>query len=75
MLLAFYSGKDYSELKLLTLRAVAYGNVLSLLLESNLEVDDGRFAVSSLMIAREPHHGVMLNTGPLPFRKRAHHIK
>ncbi len=57
MLLAFYSGKDYSELKLLTLRAVACGNVLSLLLESNLEVDDGRFAVSSLMIAREPHHG------------------
>ncbi|KOH52766.1 hypothetical protein AEU07_23115, partial [Salmonella enterica subsp. enterica serovar Enteritidis] len=55
MLLAFYSGKDYSELKLLTLRAVACGNVLSLLLESNLEVDDGRFAVSSLMIAREPH--------------------
>ncbi|GAR61400.1 hypothetical protein NGUA15_03190 [Salmonella enterica] len=70
MLLAFYSGKDYSELKLLTLRAVACGNVLSLLLESNLEVDDGRFAVSSLMIAREPHHGVMLNTGPLPFGKR-----
>ncbi|EHC40280.1 hypothetical protein LTSEALA_2064, partial [Salmonella enterica subsp. enterica serovar Alachua str. R6-377] len=26
MLLAFYSGKDYSELKLLTLRAVACGN-------------------------------------------------
>ncbi|OPU98683.1 hypothetical protein BSW56_23960, partial [Salmonella enterica subsp. enterica serovar Enteritidis] len=25
---------------------------------------------SSLMIAREPHHGVMLNTGPLPFGKR-----
>ncbi|EHC37382.1 hypothetical protein LTSEADE_2084, partial [Salmonella enterica subsp. enterica serovar Adelaide str. A4-669] len=24
MLLAFYSGKDYSELKLLTLRAVAW---------------------------------------------------
>ena len=70
MLLAFYSGKDYSELKLLTLRAVACGNVLSLLLESNLEVDDGRFAVSSLMSAREPHHGVMLNTGPLPFGKR-----
>ncbi|ELX72699.1 hypothetical protein SEEDHWS_003098, partial [Salmonella enterica subsp. enterica serovar Dublin] len=70
MLLAFYSGKDYSELKLLTLRAVACGNVLSLLLESNLEVDDGRFVVSSLMIAREPHHGVMLNTGPLPFGKR-----
>ncbi|EHD03488.1 hypothetical protein LTSEWAN_2367, partial [Salmonella enterica subsp. enterica serovar Wandsworth str. A4-580] len=21
-------------------------------------------------IAREPHHGVMLNTGPLPFGKR-----
>ncbi|KMU44641.1 hypothetical protein SEEN6803_19905, partial [Salmonella enterica subsp. enterica serovar Newport str. 36803] len=70
MLLVFYSGKDYSELKLLTLRTVACGNVLSLLLESNLEVDDGRFAVSSLMIAREPHHGVMLNTGPLPFGKR-----
>ena len=65
MLLAFYSGKDYSELKLLTLRAVACGNVLSLSLESNLEVDDGRFAVSSLMIAREPHHGVMLITGLL----------
>jgi len=55
MLLAFYSGKDYSELKLLTLRAVACGNVLSLSLESNLEVD-----------AREPHHGVMLITGLLP---------
>ncbi len=65
MLLAFYSGKDYSELKLLTLRAVACGNVLSLSLESNLEVDDGRFAVSSLMIAREPHHGVILITGLL----------
>ncbi len=26
--------------------------------ESNLRVDDGRFAVSSLMYAREPHHGV-----------------
>jgi ribulose 1,5-bisphosphate carboxylase large subunit-like protein len=59
-LLAFDRRKDYSELKLLTLRAVACGNVLSLSLESNLKVDDRRFAVNSLMNAREPHHGVML---------------
>ena len=75
VLLTFYSVKDYSELKLLTLRAVAFGNVLSLSLESNLEVDDGRFAVSSLMNAREPHHGAMLFTGLLPVGSGAHHIK
>jgi hypothetical protein len=57
MLCIVVQEKDYSELKLLALRAVAKGNVLSLALESNLEVDDGRFAVSSLMIAREPHQG------------------
>jgi len=57
MLYIVVQEKDYSELKLLALRAVAKGNVLSLALESNLEVDDGRFAVSSLMIAREPHQG------------------
>jgi hypothetical protein len=57
MLCIVVQEKDYSELKLLALRTVAKGNVLSLALESNLEVDDGRFAVSSLMIAREPHQG------------------
>jgi len=37
------------------------------MLESNLKVDDGRFAVSSLMIAREPHHGVMLVLACFPW--------
>ncbi len=54
---------------LLTLRAVACGNVLSLRSSRTFKVDDGRFAVSSLMYAREPHHGVMLFTGLPPLRE------
>ena len=75
MLLAFYSGKDYSELKLLTLRAVACGNVLSLSLESNLEVDDGRFAVSSLNDRSGTPPRGNANYWPASVGSGAHHIK
>jgi hypothetical protein len=74
MLLAFYSEKDYSELKLLTLRAVACGNVLSLSLESNLEVVDGRFAVSSLWPLGNPTRG-NASYWPASVGSGAHHIK
>ncbi len=68
VMLEMVVGEGLFVASLLTLRAVACGNVLSLSLESNLS---RRRQIYSLLplAAREPHHGVMLFTGLLPYRE------
>ena len=51
--------KDYSELRSSTFGPLPLATFSRWCSSRTFEVDDGRFAVSSLMIAREPHHGVI----------------
>ena len=62
--------KDYSELRSSPFGPLPLATFSRWCSSRTFEVDDGRFAVSSLMIAREPHHGVKLFTGRFLLGKR-----
>jgi hypothetical protein len=61
--------KDYSELRSSPFGPLPLATFSRWCSSRTFEVDDGRFAVSSLMIAREPHHGVTTFYWPLPSRE------